>query len=461
MQESSFSLYELNKQIKDSIHSTFSDTYWVVAEISEIREVRSGHCYLELIEKDEKTEQIIAKSRANIWAYTYRMLKPYFMQATGQNLSSGIKILIRVSIDFQEVYGFSLNVRDIDPTYTLGEMAQRKQAILKQLAEEGVIDMNKELALPLVPQKIAVISSPSAAGYGDFCDQLNNNPQGYKFYIKLFQATMQGERTEESVVQALERIYQYDDVFDVVAIIRGGGSTSDLMCFDNYWIAYNIAQFPIPVFSGIGHERDETVVDFVAHTRLKTPTAVAEHLLELVGEFDYRISSLRDRISKETRETLSRHRIRFDHISKNFKPLVKNAILTNENQLSKIAHLVENQTKNYLKSKDHQLIQFTHSLNNSSQNLILEKKQELNQYKLKLAQELRFLFKEEKNKLSLMDKTKELLDPKNILQKGYSITTINGKAVKDAEALNDGDIITTQFSNGKVDSIVTKKGDKV
>ncbi len=458
MKESSFSLYELNKRIKNTIHSSFSDTYWVVAEISEIREVRSGHCYLELIEKDEKTEQIIAKCRANIWAYTYRMLKPHFMQSTGQQLSSGIKILIRVSIDFQEVYGFSLNVRDIDPTYTLGEMAQRKQAILKQLAEEGVIDMNKELIVPLVPQKIAVISSPTAAGFGDFCDQLNNNPQGYKFYIKLFQATMQGERTEESVVQALEQIYKHEDIFDVVAIIRGGGSTSDLMCFDNYWIAYNIAQFPIPVFSGIGHERDETVVDYVAHTRLKTPTAVAEHLLELVSDFDARLTGLKDRIIQETRETLSQHRIRFDHISKNFKPLVKNAILTNENQLTKLAHQVESQTKNYLKNKDHQLIQFSRNLSNSSQNLILDKTQNLNQYKQRLAQELRFLFKEENNKLSMMEKTKELLDPKNILKKGYSITTINGKAVKDADSLIDGDKITTQFSNGRVDSIVQKKG---
>ncbi len=457
MQETSLSLFQLNKKIKDAIHASFSETYWVVAEISDIREVRNGHCYLELIEKNEQTEQIIAKCRANIWAYTYRMLKPYFIQATGQQLSSGIKILVRASIDFQEVYGLSLNIRDIDPNYTLGDMAQRKAAILKKLTEEGVIDMNKELEVPLVPQKIAVISSATAAGYGDFCDQLNNNPYGIKFYTKLFQATMQGEKTEESVVNALERIYEYEDIFDVAVIIRGGGSTSDLMCFDNYWIAYNIAQFPLPVFTGIGHERDETVADYVAHTRLKTPTAVAEHLIELAGDFENRLNYLRDKVVNETKDILNENRQRFEHISRNFKPLVKNSLLTNNNHLNRIVNKVGSLSTQYLKNKNHELQSISQNIQLSVQNNLTIKKQHLIQFKNQLSKEVSFYLKEQNNKLHLMEKTKEFSDPQNILKKGYSVTTLNGKLVKDSDVLKDGDKITTQFKHGSVDSIVMKE----
>ncbi len=454
MSETSLSLFELNSRIKNTIHSTFADTYWVVAEISEIREVRNGHCYIELIEKDEKTEQIIAKSRANIWAYTYRMLKPYFKQATGQDLESGLKVLLRVSIDYQEVYGISLNVRDIDPTYTLGDMAQKKQAILNKLSEDGVIDMNKELEIPLVPQKVAVISSPTAAGFDDFCNQLNNNSRGYHFYIKLFPAIMQGDKTEESVIAALDRIYEHEDFFDVVAIIRGGGSTSDLMCFDNYWIAYNIAQFPLPVFSGIGHERDETIVDYVAHTRLKTPTAVAEHIIELVCDFDERLDGLKDSIISQTRDIVSDYRYMLEKASGRFKPLVKNSLLTEGHKLNQIIQQLGSSSDRYINNQINQLKNITNSIKSQSINKLKTEQQQLNNIPGQLAGILKHLFNQKESQLNLLSKTNELLDPKNILKKGYSITYLNGKAVKNADELKSGDLISTKLKDGSVDSTV-------
>ena len=452
MSDSALSLFELNQKVKETLHSSFADTYWVVGEISEMREVRNGHCYLELIEKDEKTEQIIAKSRANIWAYTYRMLKPYFVSATGQNLVAGLKVMVRVSIDFQEVYGFSLNVRDIDPTYTLGDMAQKKQAILNQLTEEGVIGMNKELEVPMVPQKIAVVSSPTAAGYEDFCNQLNNNAGGYKFYIKLFPAIMQGDQTEESVTAALDRIYEYEDSFDVVVIIRGGGSTSDLMCFDNYWIAYNIAQFPLPVFSGIGHERDETVVDYVAHTRLKTPTAVAEHLIELVGDFDGRLEYAKDSVVSATRNIIADSKASFEIASSRFKPLVNNALLVERNKLDKRIRQLGISSKQFLHQKQNRLDLIAQSLNNQSRQNLHYLQKDLDLIPQRLSTRIKSFINNQGSKLSLLQKTNQLLNPENILKKGYSITYHNGKAVKNASELKSGDIITTKLHEGEVDS---------
>ncbi len=455
MHESSLSLFELNKQVKETIHSSFADTYWVVAEISEIREVRNGHCYLELIEKDEKTEQIIAKSRANIWAYTYRMLKPYFYNATGQELVSGLKVMLRVSIDFQEVYGFSFNVRDIDPTYTLGDMAQKKQAILNKLSEEGVIDMNKELDVPLVPQKIAVVSSPTAAGYEDFYNQLDNNPSGYKFYIKLFPAIMQGDKTEESVTAAFDRIYAYEDVFDVVVIIRGGGSTSDLMCFDNYWIAYNIAQFPLPVFSGIGHERDETVVDFVAHTRLKTPTAVAEHLLELVSDFDNRLGLLKDAVVSNTRDIMSDSKASFDLAYSRFKPVVNNALIIERNKMERLIRSLGNSSERFIDNKKNNLHLTIQNFKSLTLRNIHYQSNDLEQIPKRLSVRLKSYINQQHAHLNLCDKTNELLNPENILKKGYSITYLNGEALKDVKNINEGDVVTTKLSNGDFESVVS------
>jgi exodeoxyribonuclease VII large subunit len=290
------SLLELNRSIQEKIKLNFPESLWVVAEISELKINRSGHCYLELIEKDAINENIIAKSRATIWAYTFRMLKPYFESVTGHELASGLKILIQVTVEFHALYGFNLNITDIDPSYTLGDLARKKAETLRKLEEDGIIHMNKELAFPIVPQKIAVISSETAAGYQDFVHQLTNNKYGYKYYIKLFPSLMQGLQAEESIIDALERIFKNEHFFDIVVLIRGGGSQADLNCFNNYLLAANVAQYPIPVLTGIGHDKDESIVDMVAYQKLKTPTAVAEYIIEKTLDFEQRIDFYKERI---------------------------------------------------------------------------------------------------------------------------------------------------------------------
>ncbi len=451
MQE--ISLLELSKEIKNTIHNKFNDSYWVVAEISEIREVRNGHCYLEVIEKDEVKDIIVAKMRANIWAYTYRMMKPYFESVTGQNLSAGLKIMVRASVDYSEQYGISLNIRDIDPTYTLGDVAKQRQITLNRLREDGVINMNKELNIPLVPQKIAIISSPTAAGYEDFCNQLNNNEYSYKFYTKLFPAVMQGNQAEESIVDALNNIFEYEDFFDVVVIIRGGGSTSDLMCFDNYWIAYNIAQFPIPVLSGIGHERDESIVDYVAHTRLKTPTAVADFLINKLLSFEEHLMALNEEVVYNARRILDNSKNFLDTVSNHLKPLVDNYILQNNQELNYLSLNFKNKVHNLINLNNNNLNNLSYNLLISSKSIINKNKLNINNITTELKGVCNNFINNEKNKLLIYDKTIDLINPQHILNKGYSITYVNNKVVKSKNDVKKGDVITTHLADGKFQSI--------
>ncbi|MDD4459776.1 MAG: exodeoxyribonuclease VII large subunit, partial [Proteiniphilum sp.] len=265
MTDDSYSLSELNRRVKDVLRDHLPETYWLRAETSDVRRNQNGHCYLEFVEKDADKQHIVARARGMIWSNVFQMLSAYFEAETGQSFTSGLNVLVRVSVDFHELYGFSLTVVDIEPSFTLGEIARNRQQVLRQLQEEGVLTLNRELELPELTLCIAVISSPTAAGYGDFCDQLARNSGGFAFQTRLFPAIMQGERSESSIIAALEKVYGYSHLFDAVAIIRGGGATSDLNCFDSYALAVNVAQFPLPVVSGIGHERDVTVLDHVAH----------------------------------------------------------------------------------------------------------------------------------------------------------------------------------------------------
>lgn len=301
MEQQALSLHELNGLVKRSVRTCLPDTYWVQAELSDVRSNYSGHCYLEFVQKDASGNNLIAKARGTIWSNIFKMLKPYFEQETGQAFTSGIKVLVEVSVEFHELYGYSLTVLDIDPTYTVGDMERKRREILRQLEEEGVIDLNKELEMPMLPQRVAVISSATAAGYGDFCNQLVNNPRGYGFHTELFPAIMQGERVEETVIAALNAIYERMEAFDVVVIIRGGGATSDLSGFDTYELAANCAQFPLPIITGIGHERDDTVLDKVAHTRVKTPTAAAEYLIARMDKCADALDEMSARLTESVR----------------------------------------------------------------------------------------------------------------------------------------------------------------
>ena len=277
--ENPLTLYSLNNLVREAVSAALPARYWVTGELSEVREAANGHCYIELVQRDEATNELVAKARGTIWTRIYSLLRPYFLEQTGHAFAQGLKVLLQVSVNFHELYGYTLDVCDIEPAYTIGDMARKRQLIIRQLTEEGVIGLNKELCFPLLPQRVAVISSSAAAGYGDFCDQLHNNGYGFVFYTKLFPAPMQGNGVEQGIIDALDCIARDLDFWDVVVIIRGGGATSELSCFDTYELANNCAQFPLPIITGIGHRRDESVLDIVAHTSAKTPTAAAELLV--------------------------------------------------------------------------------------------------------------------------------------------------------------------------------------
>ena len=282
--------------VRDAIEMQMPDEYWVEAELSECRE-RGGHCYMELIEKEEQTNTPVARASAKCWRQTWQMLQPHFERVTGQPLHAGLKVLLRVYAQYHEAYGFSWIVTDIDPTYTIGDMARKRQEIIRQLKEEGVFDLQRELCIPMFAQRIAVISAAGAAGYGDFCRQLEDNEYGLKFEATLFPAIMQGEQVEQSIIDALEKIYSAINSYDVVVIIRGGGATADLSGFDTLALAENVAQFPLPIITGIGHDRDESILDMVSNTRVKTPTAAAALLIDNLRQVLTRIDNAQQRIA--------------------------------------------------------------------------------------------------------------------------------------------------------------------
>ena len=406
-------LSQLNTQVSKEMKNAFPFTYWVMAETSDVR-INNRHCYLELIEKNPTGNSLIAKARAYIWANTFEILKPHFEQMTGRDFISGLKILINVSIDFHPVYGYGLNICDIDPAYTLGDLQAKRQAILRQLEEEGILSLNQELEMPDLPQRIAVISSATAAGYEDFCRHLTDNRQGFVFYPHLFPAVMQGDQTESSIISALNKIFEYRDFFDLVVIIRGGGATSDLSAFDSYLLAANCAQFPLPVITGIGHERDDTVLDFIAFHRAKTPTAVADFL---IGQMDETAADLID-----CKENIRENAI---------------AILDYSNEKLKIltAHLPL-YVRNLLEGKKSTLEILRMKIRNSATQMLLTHE---SRYK-----ELESFFL--------------LSSPDYILAKGYSITLKNGKAVKSAKELSQGDIVETVLAEGKIESSVMETG---
>lgn len=309
-----FSLYALNALVHEAVSNALPDEYWVEAELAECRE-RNGHCYMELVEKDERSNSPIAKASAKCWRQTWTLLHATFLRATGQPLRAGMKVLLRVYPQFHEAYGFSWIVSDIDPTYTIGDLARRRQEIIKTLKAHGVFDLQRELRLSPFAQRIAVISAESAAGYGDFCRQLLDNEYNLQFHTELFPAIMQGERVEQSVIQALNLINNRIDDFDAVVIIRGGGATSDMSGFDTLPLAENVANFPLPIITGIGHDRDECVLDMVSHTRVKTPTAAATLLITHLCNTLQQVADAENVIAHYALDRLQRHRLQLEHIT--------------------------------------------------------------------------------------------------------------------------------------------------
>jgi exodeoxyribonuclease VII large subunit len=404
------SLTELQQIIKDSLYIALPDFYWVMAEISEIKENYAGHCYLELIEKQPDEKNTRARVKAIIWSNRYRFLNAFFQNTSGESLKEGMKILVRIKVEYHELYGLSLVISDIDPSFTIGEMALKRQMIIRRLEEEGVFTMSRELEFPVVPQKIAVISSEGAAGYRDFISHLKGNSSKFVFYTALFETVMQGTETEQSVISALNRVADHPGMFDVAVIIRGGGSQSDLSWFDNYNIAYHVTQFPIPVITGIGHEKDLSVTDMVASQALKTPTAVADHLIERIADAEAGLNNIISGIYAITESVIDKNR-------------------------------------SLLESFKMKMISGAGSIAAGMKTLIERHRSDLTKGTF-------YMLDKAKTKTTVLENTLGILDPENVLRRGYSITTLNGRLIKSAKETRIDDILSTRFSNGKINSKV-------
>lgn len=392
--ENPLTLYSLNNLVHEAVSVALPARYWVTGELSEVREAANGHCYIELVQRDEATGTLVAKARGTIWSRVYSLLRPYFLEQTGNHFAQGLKVLLQVSVNFHELYGYTLDVCDIEPAYTIGDMARKRQLVIKRLADEGVIGLNKELQFPLLPQRVAVISSYTAAGYGDFCDQLHNNAYGFVFYTKLFPAPMQGNGVEQGIIGALDCIARNSELWDVVVIIRGGGAVSELSCFDTYELANNCAQFPLPIVTGIGHRRDESVLDIVAHTSAKTPTAAAE--------------------------------------------LLVHAMLAQAQWIATVQQDVVDAVRNRMAGEKHRL-----------QSLV---------QRLPVATAL--FMQGMHHKLDLWQKYMDASSPERILSLGYSITRVNGRAVRSIVDVILGDDITTTVVGGEFTSKIIDKNSK-
>ena len=409
-----YSLLELNRLVRATIEDTLCEQYWLEAEIGQIGE-NNGHCYLEFIQKVEGHNTPVARAKAKCWRNVWGSVRPYFEHTTGQTLTLGMKVLVLVHPDFHEAFGFSWIVDDIDPRFTLGDMARRRQEIIRQLKAEGVFDLNRELPLPLFTQRIAVISSSTAAGYGDFCRQLEENKRGFRFSVTLYESLMQGEGVERSIISALDKINAHIDDYDCVVIIRGGGATSDMSGFDSLLLAENVANFPLPVITGIGHDRDECILDMVSHTRVKTPTAAAAFLIDRLEQVARRIDDAADRITSYVQHRMEIEKMRLSRAAERIPILFS---------------LVKSKQENKMET--------------------------LNQ---RIASAVQRLIDRRRHTLDILEQRTKSLDPTLLLQRGYSITLVNGHALRSPSAVKPGDVIVTRLADGTVKSTVneTKK----
>lgn len=425
---------------------------WVVAELSDVR-VSGGHCYMELVEKSA-SGQTVAKLRATIWQSRFQYIRQKFLAATGRDVMTGMKVMLYGAVSHHTLYGLSFTVSDIDPSYTLGDMERLRREILLRLHREGVLGVNKTREMPPAPQRIAVISAPGAAGYGDFINQLEGNPEGFVFYPYLFQAVMQGEKTSSSVRAALEAVEMTVDLWDCVAIIRGGGATSDLNGFDDYDLARAVALFPLPVVVGIGHERDRTVLDEIAHTRMKTPTAVASFFVDTLRASYGAVQDMVDRIARYSTDRLQGEQRRLANCEAMLPALadarISAARALLDREMTRIPVLVQSR----LQEAGSRLDMSARLLGAVSRSQVSQASQRLDVIGERLGAAVDFLLKKESSRLDNLAGLVEVLSPSNTLRRGYSITRVDGKAVTDASELRPGQRMETELRRGKVKSIV-------
>ena len=451
------SLTELQLIIRDSLYLALPEAYWVIAEISEIKENNAGHCYLELIEKYSDEKNVRARARAIIWRNRYGFLKAFFENTSGETFREGLKILVKTKVEYHELYGLSLIITDIDPAFTIGEMAVKRQQIIKRLEDDGVFYMNKELPLPAVAQRVAVISSKNAAGYSDFINQLKNNKFGYIFYTALIEASLQGPETEQGVISALDKIASYAHLFDLVVIIRGGGSQSDLSWFDSYMIAYHITQFPLPVVTGIGHDKDISVTDMVANISLKTPTAVADFLIDSMAEAENHIIEMSTTIINSSRIIIEKNKNRIETSGIKLLPLAQILISDLKEKLNSNIFEIINMGKEFINRAGISALNQETKLASAVKTLSVEKKTVLERNIQRLISVTLNLLNSNDIRIKNFIGNLQLLNPENVLQRGYTITSINGRLLKDINQVDKDDYIDTQLYKGTLKSKVVEK----
>lgn len=427
------SLYELNSLVAEAISIGVPGQYWVEAEISEAREVR-GHCYLELVEKDDRSNTPVARASAKCWQNRWSIIRPMFERVTGQRLHAGMKVMLRVYANFHEAYGFSWIVSDINPEYTLGDLARRRKEIVERLKADGVFDLQRELLLPMFAQHIAVVSSEGAAGFGDFCRQLQDNTGGYQFDVRLFPAVVQGEAVERSVVEALNAIYDVQERYDCVVIIRGGGATSDLSGFDTLALAENVANFPLPIITGIGHDRDETVLDLVAFAHVKTPTAAAQLLVDHLSQTAALADRLCQRVVLAARRRMEMEQGRLRSLASRIPVLFS---LVGEKETGRLDRL-------------------TARINSSLALAISAQRQHLDRLAASVRDQTLRRITAEQHRLEMLERRVEAENPERLLKRGYSITTYKGRTVRDASQLPPDAEVETRVENGSFRSRVVK-----
>ena len=419
-------LQEFNNRIKRLLADPSVMNCWVVAETTDVR--INQHCYLQLLEKNPKTGATVAKIKAIIWGNQFRFLNARFKQVTGRDIGNDMKIMVCLSVNYSPQYGLTVVINDINPEFTLGDMERQRQEILNRLTQEGIIGQNKTVPVPPVLQRIAIVSAAGAAGYGDFMKQLTDNKYGVCFYPCLFQATMQGVKTVPTVLAALDKVEQNQHMFDCVVIIRGGGGTEELNSFDNYDLARRVATFPLPVIVGIGHERDITVLDYVAGIRVKTPTAAAEHIILQAANALAHIGDLSNQVVSIARDYIARAKEQLSYYAGNLPIMAQRIIDTNTLRLQNFIQNIPLHVQRRIESENAQLARQKDAIKNA-----------VAQVKMKETMRLE----------ALGDKI-ELLSPRKVMARGYTLTTCEGKIMTDAAQLEAGKLVTIHFRDGKV-----------
>lgn len=428
---------------------------WVAAELSDVR-LRGGHCYLELVEKND-SGQLVAKMRAAIWASYYSRIRAKFVSATGRELTGGIKLMVCGTASYHECYGLTFNVIDIDPTYTLGDIERQRREILQALTRKGIIGLNKTRAIPVAPQRIAVISASGAAGYGDFMNQLHKNPYGIVFYPVLFEAVMQGERTALTICNALRRIRQTADRWDMVVIIRGGGASTDLHGFDNLALAEAIASFPLPVMVGIGHERDRTVLDEIACVRVKTPTAAAEWLVTVCGDVLAKIDNLTRMIVDEARERLKGAQQQTAWLATQIVSSASAGIHSANARIDALSTLIPALVSNRIGNASERLRSLAVIIPQTVGSRTAAIRARLDMTPRIIREAVRVNIRRASERIDNLDKVVGVLSPDNTLRRGYSLTLCGGKIVKNIEAVAPGQTIITRLPDGTISSTIIEK----